>query len=279
MIYTDCFKYLNFCFEKFNPVQQQAYQYYDKDCNLIVSSTMASGKTTIAQMILSYQIAQKNSNCIYVSPLCQLTDEIKQKWSRYELFKKNLNNLSFFTVQGLDVSLRKNYIDKIDVLILDQAHIIDSDGRGSNAQILIKRIAQTFPNARIVLLSGTMSNSVEIAKWIKSLNNKQTFVISSDWKPVQNIKNVVIYCDQKDKYDKLFKILNNNTYDKIVVFVYSKMKGIQLCKKLQQNDINCSFISSDLSKSKRNKILNSFRMGSINVLISTSLLSQGVNLG
>jgi superfamily II DNA/RNA helicase len=74
-------------------------------------------------------------------------------------------------------------------------------------------------------------------------------------------------------------LLEENCYDKIVVFVYSKVNGNELNKKLCKNGINSAFISSDLSKSKRNKILNAFRLGQINVLISTSLLSQGVNLG
>lgn len=279
MIWTSDFPYLQFHFEKFNPVQEQAFQHYNKDCNLVVSSTMASGKTTIAQMILSYQITQNKAKCIYVSPLCELTQEIRNKWSRYQLFKQNLDKLSFYTVQGLDVAIRKKYISKLDVLVLDQAHIIDSDGRGANAQILIKRVAQTYNNCRIILLSGTMSNAVQIAKWIKSLNNKQTFVVRSDWRPVQNVKNIVIYQNDSDKYNKLYQLLDENCYDKIVVFVYSKVNGNQLNKKLCKAGINSSFISSDLSKSKRNKILNAFRLGQINVLISTSLLSQGVNLG
>jgi replicative superfamily II helicase len=33
----------------------------------------------------------------------------------------------------LDVAIRKKYVNNIDVLILDEAHIIDSDGRGANA--------------------------------------------------------------------------------------------------------------------------------------------------
>lgn len=279
MIWASNFKYLNFSFQKFNPVQQQAYQYYDKDCNLVVSSTMASGKTTIAQMILSYQIIQKKSKCIYISPLCQLTEQIRNKWCQYQVFRNNLSNLSFFTVEGLDVAIRKKYIKQLDVIIFDQAHIIDSDGRGSNAQILIKRIAKLYPNCRIVLLSGTMSNAVQIAKWIKSLNKKTTFVIRSDWRPVDNIKNIVIYSDQNNKYEQLYELLEKNSYDKIVVFVYSKNNGKQLSKKLNKYGINSAFISSDISKGKRNKILNAFRQGQINILISTSLLSQGVNLG
>lgn len=279
MIYTYQYPYLQFAFESFNPVQQQAYAYYNKDCNIVVSSTMASGKTTIAQMIIAFQIVQKKSHCVYVSPLCQLTQQMKNKWGRYNVFKENQDYLSFYTVQGLDVVVRKKYIQNIDVLVLDQAHIIDSQSRGANAEILIKRITNFYPNCRIVLLSGTMSNSKQIAKWIKSLNLKSTYVIQSDWKPVQNIKNVVIYQNQSDKYNKLYQLLENNCYDKIVVFVYSKNTGKQLQKKLKNVGINCCFVSADLNKTKRAKVLNMFRNGQINVLISTSLLSQGVNLG
>lgn len=279
MIYTYQYPYLQFSFQSFNPVQQQAYQYYDKDCNIVVSSTMASGKTTIAEMVIAFQMIQKNGNCVYVSPLCELTQQMKSKWGRYDVFKKNEDKLHFFTVQGLDVAIRKKYILNIDVLVLDQAHIIDSQSRGANAEVLIKRVTQLFHNCRIILLSGTMSNAKEIAKWIKSLNQKSTYMIQSDWRPVQNIKNVVIYQNQSDKYNKLYQLLEENCYDKIVVFVYSKNTGKQLQKKLKNVGINCCFVSADLNKTKRAKVLNMFRNGQINVLVSTSLLSQGVNLG
>lgn len=278
-MYTSDFPYLTFPFDEFNPVQEKCFNYYNQDCNLIVSSTMASGKTTIAEMILSFEIIEKNSNCIYVSPLCELTEEIKDKWSRYDVFKNNLDKLNFYTVEGLDVAIRKKYVENIDCLIFDEAQIIDNDGRGANAEVLIMKVAQSMPNCRIIILSGTMSNATEIAKWIKSLNNKKTFVVASNWRPVELLKHKVLYHNDKDKVTELLNILSENPYDKIVIFVYSKNTGKELKKILINNGFCTEFISSDLSKSKRNKILTAFRKDIITVLIATSLLSQGVNLG
>lgn len=276
---TDEFQYLNFQFEKFNPIQEKCIEYYNQDCNLVVSASTASGKTTIAEMILSFEIYEKQSNCVYVSPLCELTEEIKNKWYRYPLFKDNIDKLNFFTVEGLDVSLRKKNMNNIDCLIFDEAQIIDNDNRGSNAEVLIMKVASSM-NCRIIVLSGTMSNGTEIAKWIKSLNNKKTFVISSNWRPVDIIKNKIIYSDDFDKFNQLLKILQNSIYDKTVIFVYSKNVGNELKKKLLNNGYFTDFVCSDLHKNKLRKIIKTFKddNSGLNILISTSILGQGMNL-
>jgi len=276
---TSDFPYLNFTFDNFNPIQEKCINYYNQDCNLVVSATMASGKTTIAEMVLSFEIAEKGSKCVYVSPLCELTEEIKNKWCRYPLFSNNIDKLNFYTVEGLDVAIRKKYIDNIDCLIFDEAQIIDNDGRGANAEVLIMKIAQSM-NCRIIILSGTMSNATEIAKWLKSLNNKKTFVISSNWRPVEIIKNKIIYTDDNDKFNKLLDILQDSIYEKIVIFVYSKNVGKELKKKLLNNGYFSEFISSDLHKNKIRKIIRTFQNNNsgLDILISTSVIGQGVNL-
>lgn len=276
---TSEFPYLNFSFENFNPVQEKCINYYNQDCNIIVSATMSSGKTTIAEMVLSFEISEKNSKCVYVSPLCELTEEIKNKWCRYTLFEKNIDKLNFFTVEGLDVALRKKYIDNIDCLIFDEAQIIDNDGRGANAEVLIMKIAQTM-NCRIIILSGTMSNATEIAKWVKGLNNKKTFVIASNWRPVDIVKNKIIYSDDSDKFDKLLDILQDSIYDKTVIFVYSKNVGKELKKKLLNNGYLADFICSDLHKNKIRKIIRTFQddNSGLDILVATSVIGQGVNL-
>lgn len=276
---TSEFPYLDFSFSKFNPVQEKCIPYYNQDCNLIVSATMASGKTTIAEMVLSFEITEKNSSCVYVSPLCELTEEIKSKWCKHKFFMENINKINFYTVEGLDVCIRKKYIDKIDCLIFDEAQIIHSDGRGSNAEALIMKIAKTM-DCRIIILSGTMSNATELAKWIKSLNNKKTFIVSSNWRPVEIIKNKIIYGDDLDKFNFLTKIIDDSPYEKLVVFVYSKNVGKELKNKLNNNGYFSDFVSSDLSKNKMRRIIDSFKNqnSGLDILIATSVIGQGVNL-
>ena len=249
---------------------------------------MSSGKTAIASMIAAYELSTNDKYVVYVSPLGAITDEVKNDWKKYKLFDYYIvddygscdildKKLFIFTVEKLDILLRNHdpICDKIGTLILDEAHILDSDSRGSRAESMLMQLKS---NPRIILLSGTMSNCKEIASWIKTLNNKKTYFYKSNWRPVEVEKEIVFYNTLNDKYDKLLQLISDNPIDKIVVFVFSKKEGADLVKSLKKDGVYAEFLSADVNKYKFEKILNQFKNGGLNCLVCTSVLAQGVNL-
>ena len=70
------YPYCAFDFTNWNPVQEKCYSYFTQDCNLVVSASVASGKTVIAEAIFGYELAQNsNSKIAYVCPLKALGNE------------------------------------------------------------------------------------------------------------------------------------------------------------------------------------------------------------
>ena len=82
------YPYCEFDFYEWNPVQKQCLQYFDCDCNLVVSSTTASGKSAIAEAIMGYELcASQDSKAIYVSPLKAIGCEKYEQWRKHPTFE------------------------------------------------------------------------------------------------------------------------------------------------------------------------------------------------
>ena len=282
---TSEFKYLKFPFAEFNPVQEACIKFVGDDCNLVLSATMASGKTAVAEMIAARELSETDGTVLYVVPLTALMEEVLGEFSKHSLLGYYATDrlsdygdkrLFAVTVERFDMLVRNRseIVDRLSAVIVDEAHVIDSERRGPNLEAALMGL----PKCRICLMSGTMSNYVQIAKWLKSLNGKRTFYYNSDWRPVEVEKHLVCCRSQKSKRRVLSDILSKSPDDRTVVFVYSKKEGQELAKSLLSEGYVSEFLSADVRHSRFERIVRDFRDGRIDVLVATSVIGAGVNL-
>jgi replicative superfamily II helicase len=80
----------------------------------------------------------------------------------------------------------------------------------------------------------------------------------------------------------VLELIKDHHLEKMVVFVHSKVTGKKIIKKILglKLPVKCAFHNSSLLKNKRKEIENKFRdpHSGLNILVSTSTLSAGVNL-
>jgi hypothetical protein len=82
-------------------------------------------------------------------------------------------------------SEQSQFLKKIGTLVIDEFHTIGVKNRGDHLEVGLMKFTQINPTARIVLLSATMPNVEQLAEWVSySLNQKQTFVLRSEYRPV-----------------------------------------------------------------------------------------------
>ena len=74
-----------------------------------------------------------------------------------------------------------------------------------------------------------------------------------------------------DIYDKL-------NINQCIIYINTKSTLEQLYSTLKRNEFPVSYITSDLTSIERNNILNEFKTGNIRVLLSTDLLSRGIDI-
>ena len=297
MLYTSDYKYCQFDFENWNKVQEKCIPYFTKHMNLVISANVASGKTAIAEAIMGFELSKEKTKVLYVSPLKALSSEKYADWITHPTFMAyridlldsdhhpediNKSRIILATIESVDLACRnkQRWLNDVAVLIFDEAHMIGVEDRGATSESVLMEFSKINPNARLVLLSGTMSNSKEIAEWLNVLNGLDTTFISSNWRPTKLYKLVEVRNNLNSQISFITDKIKDNPDEKILVFVHSKKIGEILVERIRKSGIRCQFFSSDLKEEQRNILINKFKdqLSGLDVLVATSSLAMGVSL-
>lgn len=296
------YPYCDFDFDEWNPVQLKCVPFFTEDCNLVVSASTASGKTVIAEAIMGYELARtQTSKVVYVSPLKAIGNEKHGDWRKHPTFREypivivssendvtqsdfENSRLIVSTVESMNLRCRARdrWIRDISVLVFDEAHLLMDRSRGAGSESLIMNVTMLNPRCRVVCLSGTMSNYIEIARWLKACNQKTTRYVSSDWRPTELVKSVEMAEDFDEQSRFILQEARRMVDEdrKMLVFVHSKMVGENLCKFLRDYSVSCAFYHSGVMPKARETMIADFRneYSGLHVLVCTSSLGMGVTL-
>jgi len=287
-------------FAQFNPVQSAVVPFLDKDVNIVASFATATGKTVIAECAFAYHLSTaQEMRVAYVCPFRSLSEEKFREWkSNLQLAKflvtistgdhvvsKNeflAGRLAIVTAESFDAKLRNSsYADwtrSLACVVFDEAHIMGD--RNGAIETALMRLTKLNPQVRVILLSATLGNAKELARWLKMLNGKPTKCFTSDWRPVKvEMETHVVDDGYQPKVDKAIE-LATNSIGKTIVFVHSKPVGIEICKRLKAAHVRFGFHNASVPYGRRSRMEAAFanRNSGLDVLVSTSTLSAGVNL-
>jgi len=287
-------------FPEYNKAQSSVIPFLDKDMNLIISFPTATGKSVLAEGCFGFHLAN-NPDCrvAYVCPFKSLASEKFKNWTEEPQFNQygislwssdseddgKSGRLIVSTLESFDIKTRsetwEDWIRSLSCVVFDESHLIGVEGRGASLEASVMRLTEFNPSARIIFLSATMGNALDLAKWVKSLNGKQTKCIVSDWRPTKLKREYHVVDSYEEKMDKAVELAKQAINSKALIFVHSKVTGKELVQRLRNNHIRALFHNASLSKHKRMMLEEVFNdpCSGMNVLISTSTLGAGVNAG
>ena len=230
------------------PTHELANQIYDVFINLSnymdVSIVKVIGKTNMQQ---SRAELQKDPQIVIATP-GRLLDMINRKY--------------LFT-------------DSIKTLVLDEADEILSQGFMET----IYNIIQTVPKTtQICLYSATIPSEI-LELTDQFMNNPDKILVKSDSLTLEGIQQFYIGLKQyKWKFDVLMDIYNTINVTQSIIYVNSKNVLSNLYDRLSNNDFPVSHIHGDMDRNEREKNLTDFKSGNTRVLLSTDLLSRGIDI-
>lgn len=312
LLETKLFKLGMYPFDKFNVIQSRVAQFVEQDSNVVIEAKTSTGKTIMGELFM-WKVLKDGKKVIYTSPLKALTREKWDSWTKkfgelgykiaivtgdYRLTDKrikelNESNIILCTSEMLDhrtrniASEKSEWLMKAGLLIIDEVQMIGMKDRGDKLEAGLMRFAQINPTCRMVLLSGTMPNSGEIASWINILNGKETVLIKSGWRPIKLNMKYEMYNDKQGYYAakdnlmmKVMEEVKKHQNDKILIFVHSKTDGRRVLAMLEEAKYKAEFHNADLEIDDRVSIEESFRNkeGGVRIIIATSTLAYGLNL-
>jgi helicase len=178
--------------------------------NILVTTPTSSGKTLIGLMGM-INILNKRKKVVYLTPLKALAAE---KFNEFKILKnlscfknRKINiaistgdydssgtelidkDIIILTNEKMDSILRhdSSWIFDVGLFIIDEIHLLTEGERGPTLEIILTKIKLMPQKPQIIGISATISNSNEIADWLKCEP------IQSKWRPTELIEGVYNY--------------------------------------------------------------------------------------
>ncbi|WP_101773150.1 DEAD/DEAH box helicase [Peptostreptococcus faecalis] len=195
--------------------------------------------------------------------------------SQINKLKKDIDIIVATPGRLLDHLNRKTInLTKIDILVIDEVDQMLLMGFMGEIDRVIKNIKNT---PQLLCFSATVDSKVKKLAYRYS-DNIQIIGIDDNHTLADLIEQEFIFTTDRDKFDDLCKIIDRDNPFMAIIFCRTKARVDNLDLKLSQKKYNCAKIHSDISQSKRERIIKDFRNLKTQFLISTDLSSRGLDI-
>ncbi|MGK0252321.1 MAG: ATP-dependent RNA helicase DeaD, partial [Gammaproteobacteria bacterium] len=159
-------------------------------------------------------------------------------------------------------------------LVLDEAdEMVSNLGEG------LDEIVKEMPNNRRTLLfSATMPGTIK--QLIQNYMSKNPIEIASEMETVghQGITNEFVVVEPIEKLAVLMHFLNSRLGQRGIIFCKTKAAVNKLAKNLAINKFSSGALHGSLSQPIRDRIMEQFREGHIDILVATDLAARGIDV-
>lgn len=178
---------------------------------------------------------------------------------------------------GRLIHIMKEYpqlFEHIKLLVVDEC---DELLTGSFKEEIKKILEGLSESVQICLFSATLNNDVVVLANV-ILNNPVQILIKKEKMTLDGIKQTYVEVqNQDDKLKVLIEMLQTIQVPQFIVYVNTK-RNAETLKIFLEKDYSVLTINSGMSKYDRADIIRKFKQGGYKCLISTDLLSRGIDI-
>lgn len=177
----------------------------------------------------------------------------------------------------LDDFIGDGAIDLADVkyLIIDEADRMLDMGFLPTVRNLVARISNRDQTA---LFSATMPKEIERFAGELLGRDAQRIAIAPQTVTADGIKQSVLHMRREDKVKMLPILIRDRNMFRVLVFTRTKHRAARVAKVLRKEGIPSDEIHGNRSQNQRQRALESFRRGRVQVLVGTDVASRGIDV-
>ncbi|XP_022120879.2 probable ATP-dependent RNA helicase DDX52 isoform X2 [Pieris rapae] len=238
------------------PTRELAHQIYREALRLSVSTQL---RCSVIKSVKSSKVKERESTI-----------------RKSDLVISTPNRLCYMlNREDVNISLQK-----VQWLIIDEA---DKMFEGSEEEVDTFRqqlgvvLASLDVRRRIALFSAT--HTPALAKWArKHLRGLIVLTVGHRNAAATTVQQELLFCgNESGKLIAFRQLVQKGLKPPVLVFVQSKERAKQLFKELLYDGINVDVIHADRTQAQRDRVVRSFRVGRIWVLICTELMGRGID--
>jgi len=284
------------------PVQELTYREVFKGKDILVQSQTGSGKTAaflipIFQLFLESE-APREKKALIIVPTRELAVQIEKE---AELLGRHLDLVigSFYggvgytqqeklIREGVNIIIGtpgrlidfnqsgKLKFNDIDILVIDEADRLFDMGFYPDLKKMLKRM-KPREERRTMLFSATLSVQVKNLAW-EHMNEPADVSVSPENMTVDNITQGLYHVGRHEKMKLLLGLLNSLQPKNVLVFTNTKQAAFEVAQRLGLNGYNAEYIIGDLPQSKRQKVIDGMKNGTVPYLVATDVAARGLHI-
>ena len=287
-------------YETPSPIQEQCITHLLNGEDIIGQAQTGTGKTAAFALPLldNIDLSLNAPQILILAPTRELAIQVSEAVQVYARGLKGFHVLPIYGGQSYDVQLRPLKrgvhcivgtpgrvmdhikkgtlkLDKLKSFVLDEADEMLKMGFIDDIKWVMERIPE---QRQIALFSATMPNIIKrVAE--EFLNNPKIVKVKNKTETAPTIGQK--YClvgGLSQKLDALTRILEVTEFDAMIIFARTKTLTVELSEKLSARGFSAEAINGDIQQSQREKIINKFKKGGIDILVATDVAARGLDV-
>ncbi len=289
------------------PIQRDAIPVILEGKDIIGCAQTGSGKTAaFALPVLNHfcenpkAMGSRECRAVVLAPTRELATQVARSFERYG---KYMDLKVGIVVGGMPMPPQVKMLERgVDVLVGTPGRMLDLmkqrkiDFRKTDHLILdevdrmfdmgfvqdVKSIIQRIPTSRQSLcFSATIDT--KIGRLIQSITKDPVQIaVDSESKPADQVEQVSCFIRNQDKADLVCHLIideeKRDPDSKILIFTATKQGADHLMDRLRAVDVRTDAMHGDKAQRVRDRVLDQFRSGKINVLIATDVAARGLDI-
>lgn len=165
-------------------------------------------------------------------------------------------------------------LDHVETVVLDEADRMLDMGFIRDVTHILDQIKS---RKSIGMFSATISREVMDISWVYQRDPVEITVQADDQnKP--DIDQYRIEVDRSAKAELMLRLMEHGGYERAIAFCNTKNMTDRLTGLLRMGGLKCEAIHGDIQQSAREKTLQRFREGKLQVLVATDVAARGLDI-
>lgn len=294
-----CRAVLDMGFEEATPIQSQAIPVILEGKDIIGQSQTGTGKTAAFGIPLLERInpEDRRLQALILCPTRELAIQVSEEFRKLLKYKDNIRVLPIYGGQPIDrqiAALRKGTqvvigtpgrvmdhmrrrtikAETVQMMVLDEADEMLDMGFREDIETILMKIPEEH---QTLLFSATLSPEIlDITKRFQ--RNPEFIKIVRKELTVPNIEQYYFDVKEKTKLDALCRIIDVYDPKLAMVFCNTKKRVDDLVEMLQGRGYFAEGLHGDLKQAQRDKVMQKFRNGTIEILVATDVAARGIDV-